>query len=385
MPRVFVFVVVAMSVAGGTALAQSAEDKAAADVLFKDARALIAVKHYAEACPKLEASQHLDPAPGTELNLADCYEQTGRFASAWGMFHQAADDARRIGDTDAEQVALERGALLDAKISHLTIQPPNEKIVGLVVTRNGTTIDLVMLGGALPVDAGDQRIECHAPGRKPWSQSVSLRAGESMTVQVPAMQIDATSISGRRVRSGDSDVQITVDEPTEGYAIELATTAGVLRCDGTVTHDQPCRLKAPPGAAVMKLRGTATMEEDLTLKGKPVLVTVDKTSRYLLYGGATTAGVGALALGVGLVACSQSTSTSSATGVTCLAGSTLGGVAIVAGGAMVVMDLLADHHEVTVHGNEDDDAARERRRMPRRTIYTTPTSGGAVFGVAGIF
>src|SRR5438034_1147130 len=90
--------VLAIGLATAPARAQSSEAKAAAEASFEEARQLVLAGHFAEACPKLEASQRLDPAPGTELNLADCYEKTDRFASAWGMFQQAADDERRAGD-----------------------------------------------------------------------------------------------------------------------------------------------------------------------------------------------------------------------------------------------------------------------------------------------
>src|SRR5439155_15601308 len=99
-------------------------------------------------------SQGLDPAPGTELNLADCYEKTDRFASAWGMFQQAADDERRAGDADAEKLARDRAAALVGKLSRLTIQLPKEAIPGLTITRNDAAVEAGLLGTAMPVDAG---------------------------------------------------------------------------------------------------------------------------------------------------------------------------------------------------------------------------------------
>src|SRR5512138_2397422 len=115
----------AASLAAGLALAAAlparadttAEQRAAAQALFDDARRLMADKKYAEACPKLEESQRLDPGIGTLLNLAECQSLTGRTASAWANFLEAAYQAKAAGQAKRENTARSRAAALEPKLS----------------------------------------------------------------------------------------------------------------------------------------------------------------------------------------------------------------------------------------------------------------------------
>src|SRR5436305_1863991 len=87
-----------------------AQDVTGAQALFEEGRRLMAAGKYAEACPKLAASQKLDPGAGTLLNLASCYEKAGQNASSWATFKEAAAAARQSGHADWEKAAREKAA-----------------------------------------------------------------------------------------------------------------------------------------------------------------------------------------------------------------------------------------------------------------------------------
>src|SRR5690242_3895979 len=97
----------------------TAGQRATAEALFQQAVELMEQKKFSEACEQFAASQALDPALGTSLYLADCYEQTGKTASAWALFQEAADVARRAQQIDREQIANERAASLKGRLSKL--------------------------------------------------------------------------------------------------------------------------------------------------------------------------------------------------------------------------------------------------------------------------
>src|SRR5947207_15885135 len=77
-----------------------AAQKAAAESLFDDALKAMKSGHFTEACPKLEESERIDPAIGTLLYLGECYEKTGRTASAWATFREAASAAQAQGESE---------------------------------------------------------------------------------------------------------------------------------------------------------------------------------------------------------------------------------------------------------------------------------------------
>jgi hypothetical protein len=170
--------------------AEGTSDKTAAESLFQDARKLMAEHKYSAACSKLAASQRLDPAVGTLLNLADCYEKNGQTASAWSTFRETAAAARQSGSTAREQLARDRAAQLEPKLSRLTIQVPHP-VSGLVLLRDGEPIDAALIGTAVAVDPGRHTVGANAPNRKTWSTTVEIPPnGAAIVTEVPLLEDD---------------------------------------------------------------------------------------------------------------------------------------------------------------------------------------------------
>ncbi len=168
--------------------ADSAEARAAAQVLFDQGKDLVKAGKFAEACPKFEESQRLDPRIGTQFKLADCFEHIGRTASAWTNFVDVAASTKAAGQADREQVARDRASVLERKLSRVTVRVDGATTPGLRVTRDGTDIGHPLWGTPVPTDPGEHRIEASAPGKISWKSTFTVGArASSSTVTVPVL------------------------------------------------------------------------------------------------------------------------------------------------------------------------------------------------------
>jgi hypothetical protein len=166
----------ALLAASARANAEGPAAKAAAQSLFDEGSALLRGGAVAAACPKLEQSLELDRGIGTLLFLADCYERSGRSASAWAMFHEVAAEAGALGQTERATVAKERAERLTERLPRVTIQVPAPlaTVEGLRVLRDGQPVGAGSFGSAIAVDPGFHRIEATAPGFAPFDQRLQL-------------------------------------------------------------------------------------------------------------------------------------------------------------------------------------------------------------------
>lgn len=182
-------VLLVLTIAGSHAWAQSQEgsSNALAEQLFNQGRELVKANQWAEACPKFEASLRYDPVLGTRLNLATCYEHIGKLASAWGLYRESIELARKAGDTKRAEYAQKQAAALEPRLPRLAISAPPTPPAGLVIQRGDTTVDAGALGVALYVDPGTHKITASAPDFETYSVTVTLVEGKTETLAIPAL------------------------------------------------------------------------------------------------------------------------------------------------------------------------------------------------------
>lgn len=159
--------------------------KVTAEDLYQQGLTLAEQGKWAEAAAKLEESNRLDRAPGTTINLADCYEHLGKLASAWTLFVEAATIFNRRTPPDPRgAMAQTRADKLYPDLSRLTIDVPEavRGLAGLVVRRDGEEVGAAQFGTGVAVDPGVHVVEVSAAGKVTWRGEVKVGAASSNTV-----------------------------------------------------------------------------------------------------------------------------------------------------------------------------------------------------------
>lgn len=160
-----------------------------AERLFNEAIALVTAGKYAEACPKFAESQRLDPALGTQFNLADCYEHTGKKGSARRLFIEVADAAKAAGKSEREKTSRERAAALESVAPRLTINvAAASATTRLEVVVDGAPFPQAKWNRPQPFDAGPHTVTASAAGKKPFEAKVALQDGKASDVTIPELE-----------------------------------------------------------------------------------------------------------------------------------------------------------------------------------------------------
>ena len=151
--------------------------------LFEEGRAFVKDGKWQEAADVFARSFEVDPAIGTELNLADCHEHLGHLAQAWRLFDEAA---RTSDNADRAKYARQRSDALLAKLGTIEVKIAAPDAPGLALAIGGR---IVRPAAELQeiVDPGDVRVEASAPNMLKVVKTVRVEAGKTAMVQIPVL------------------------------------------------------------------------------------------------------------------------------------------------------------------------------------------------------
>jgi hypothetical protein len=300
-----------------------ARDPAAAEVLYKRGRELLAADNWPEACAKFEASLALNPAASTMLNIAKCHEHDKRLSEALIDYKRALQlNQDTLGDERKKalsEVAKKGIADLEPRIAKLRITM-KEGPPGLVITRDGKEVPVALLGEVIPVDPGAHEVRASAPGYHSEPRLVTLNEGESVDVELvltadPAAKAPPEPTEGAAVAvktTAAPDTKAAPDAKTEGGSAGGAPTwawiaggaglalagAGVaLRFDGLAAEDT---LTAKCGSELICYRGAGYDPTDDNTR---------KNRDFALFVGLTAAG--AVGVGAAIVGFARGSTTAS--------------------------------------------------------------------------
>src|SRR5580658_9143228 len=117
-----------------------------AEELFRQGRAAAEAGDFATACDRFAASEKLEPAPGTLLNVADCEQHLDKLVSAEEHFELAASGFSRADPRRA--FVVRRVAEIEKRMAHVTVHA-SALPEGAQVTRDGAPFDLRALNQPL--------------------------------------------------------------------------------------------------------------------------------------------------------------------------------------------------------------------------------------------
>jgi hypothetical protein len=160
-----------------------------AQSLFDEGNKLVAAGDFAAACPKLAESLRLEPAVGTQFNLANCYEHLGRIATAYALYTDVVRIAHAAGKFPREEAAKKAAAAIEPRVPHVHIAA-TDAAPGLEVAIDDKAIGRDAWSD-LPLDPGAHRVRATAPNHEPWESSFDLPEGKPYDLAVPAL-VDLT-------------------------------------------------------------------------------------------------------------------------------------------------------------------------------------------------
>ncbi|MFT3922977.1 MAG: hypothetical protein QM778_10615 [Myxococcales bacterium] len=184
--------VLAWGIAAASAHADDSAARARADSLFSSGKERMAQGQYAQACAMFAESYKLDPATGSLLALALCYERDNKLASAQENYVAAATRAHAENQPAREEAATARAKALDAEVSHLVIEAKDVDLAHGTVFLNGRPMRPEQLDVPIALDGGTAYVDLRVDGTKVWSTQAQIASKQGRAfVHVPSLRVPA--------------------------------------------------------------------------------------------------------------------------------------------------------------------------------------------------
>jgi hypothetical protein len=169
------------------------------EALFKEGRELVEADDWERGCAKFEEAYEQSQKPSIEANLAMCAEHEGALPKAWRLYLSAAE--KWGNDARAAQMR-DKAAGVARRATVVVIRVPDPALDGLRITLGGRPVEPAAEIREL-VAAGEITLSAKARGHRPWRQTVTGKAGETLAVEVTleAVRETETVTTSHRRRS----------------------------------------------------------------------------------------------------------------------------------------------------------------------------------------
>lgn len=238
----------------------TSEREAQAEDLFQRGKEAMAAKDLPKACELFAESYRLDAAGGTLQNLAVCFEDLGKWASAYARFEELRTISKAATPPRQDRVALAEAhiATLRPRVSRVfVVLAPDARgrASDTTVKIDGTTYSDVSLNAGVLVDPGEHRVEVVAPGRRAFTTKVDVAGRDRAAraeVQVPALELLPSSPgSGNApapVRTRPTKTLGLVVSGAGVVALGAGATFGVLAIVANSSGKDRCTQSTNPSA-----------------------------------------------------------------------------------------------------------------------------------------
>jgi hypothetical protein len=226
-----------------------------ADKLFEDGRKYLANKEYALACTAFEQSQDADPAIGTMLNIALCYEQWGKIATAHRWFAGGLALAQLLWD-DRAKGARKKVEELDEVVPRLRVAIPKDADRSAAFLFDGREGERSAFVDEMRLDPGKYTIEARVPGVAPKETAVELARGDrrTITIDVPRPEVKVlVTVSRRKQGRFAGGIALTVG------GVATLGLAGLVTIDARQDYNDAVRV-CPGGACESREAFDATQD-----------------------------------------------------------------------------------------------------------------------------